>query len=130
MLYDVLPLLALWMSVSALCYWARRAQPVDPGSVSAWLEFAALWLVTGAYAVLSWRFGGQTIGMRAWRLRVVDLNGQRAALPALWLRFLTAHFSWALIGIGWLWPLWEPQARTWHDLASRTQIVKLPKPPV
>ena len=128
LLYDLFPLLALWLVVAGLSYWIRGAQPVAPGSLGAWTEFAALWLVTALYAVVSWRFGGQTVGMRAWRLRVVDDQGQRPSWSSLWLRFAAAHGSWALFGLGWLWPLWEPQGRTLHDLLSRTRLVKLPKP--
>ncbi|MEZ5456522.1 MAG: RDD family protein [Lysobacteraceae bacterium] len=128
LLYDLFPLLALWLVVAGLSYWLRGAQPVAPGSLAAWMEFALLWLVTACYAVVSWRFGGQTVGMRAWRLRVVDDQGQRPSWSSLCWRFAAAHGSWALLGLGWLWPLWEPQGRTLHDLLSRTRLVKLPKP--
>ena len=128
LLYDLFPLLALWLLVAGLSYWIRGAKPVAPGSLAAWAEFALLWLVTALYAVVSWRFGGQTVGMRAWRLRVVDEHGQRPTWPALCVRFAAAHGSWALLGLGWLWPLWEPQGRTLHDLISRTRMVRLPKP--
>ena len=43
---------------------------VEPGTPAALMVFIALWAAIGAYAVVSWRRGGQTIGMRAWRLRV------------------------------------------------------------
>ena len=128
LLYDLFPLLALWLVIAGLSYWIRGAQPVAPGSLAAWAEAALLWLVTALYAVVSWRFGGQTVGMRAWRLRVVDDHGQRPTWPALCVRFAAAHGSWALLGLGWLWSLWEPQGRTLHDLISRTRMVKLQTP--
>lgn len=125
LIYDLLPLLALWLLTSGLLLLARGGTPVTPGSATAIVVFALLWLVSGAYATLSWRRGGQTIGMRPWRLRVVDAQGNDPSWRAVWLRYLVATLSLATFGLGFFWALFDPQRRTWHDLAAGTLLVRL-----
>lgn len=122
--YDALPVLALWMLASALVLALRGNRPFEPLSVGQVLLWLACWLVTGLYAVLSWHRGGQTLGMRPWRLRVVDAHGGRAGWRALWLRYAVATLSLAAAGLGFLWSLIDRERRTWHDMASRTRLVR------
>ncbi|MBS7457789.1 RDD family protein [Coralloluteibacterium stylophorae] len=129
LVYDLLPVLALWFVVSLIVYAAHGAEPVESDSLGGWIELALLVAVTGLYAVESWRRGGQTLGMRAWRLRVVAADGRPATRRALWIRYGVAIVSLGAGGLGLLWSLFERERRTWHDLASRTVMVRLPPPP-
>ncbi|MGH8030374.1 MAG: RDD family protein [Arenimonas sp.] len=124
MLYDAIPVLPLAMLVSAVFLALHGGTPV---SGAAWLLAQAilLWTVVGAYFVLSWRHGGQTVGMRPWRLRVVDESGQLATTPALFARYAMATFSLAAAGLGFAWSLVDRERRTWHDLASGTRLVRV-----
>ena len=60
-----------------------------------------------------------------WFLRQRDLASYfgRQAL----IRLAVAQASWLCAGLGFFWQLWDRQARTWHDIASGTQLVTLPK---
>src|SRR5690242_345859 len=79
--YDLLPLIALWMIGTALL------MPLTHGGIAPhtiWYQ-AYLLLIAFAYFGYSWTHGGQTIGGKAWRLKVVDeqgrsINWSRAAL--------------------------------------------------
>jgi uncharacterized RDD family membrane protein YckC len=75
-----------------------------------------------------WTHGGQTLGMRAWRVRVVrhDTGGPISWWQAL-LRFLVAIASALVVGAGFLWSLFDPERRTWHDIYSETMLIVLPK---
>ena len=84
--------------------------------------------VTGLYAVASWRRGGQTLGMRAWKIRVVDAHGRPASTKALWRRFAWGGLSLLPAGAGFWWSLLDRQRLTWHDRASGTRLVRLPPP--
>jgi uncharacterized RDD family membrane protein YckC len=128
MTYDFFPVLALWFAASGLLLLVRAGQPVEPGSVASALGLVWLWLASGAYAVLSWRRGGQTLGMRPWRLKVTAADGRRAGLGALSLRYAVATLSLAAFGLGFLWSLLDRERRTLHDLASRTVLVRLQPP--
>lgn len=129
MLYDLLPLGALWFAIAALVLAARGGVPVTPNSPAALLEFALMLAVGFGYFGLSWRHGGQTLGMRAWRLRLVRLDGQpRPSWRDLARRYFAAGVSLAAFGLGYLWSLFDSERRTWHDLASGTAVVRLPRP--
>ena len=128
-IYDLFPLLALWMLTAALVLFAVHGN-VDVAHPSLGYRLilrAALVAVTAGYFVISWTRGGQTIGMRAWRLRVVDADGSRLPWPRALLRFALALVSLGALGIGFLWCLVDRERRAWHDIAARTAVVRLPK---
>lgn len=122
LLYDGLIALALLMSLSALVLLLRSGEPVQPGSLLAFAEFILLWSGIGAYAILSWRFGGQTVGMRPWRLRVVTSEGGRPEWRALLVRYGIAS---ATLGTSLLWCLFDNQRRGLHDLCAGTVVVRM-----
>lgn len=133
LLYDALPVVALWMLLAVPFVVADVALSGDArhniGAFSPmqWLLWAACWLATGAYAVLSWRRGGQTLGMRPWRLRVVAADGGPATTRASCLRFLVGTASLLLGGLGFWWAWLDRDRLAWHDRASRTRIVRIPR---
>jgi uncharacterized RDD family membrane protein YckC len=131
--YDLWPVAALWMLVSAgftLGYYLAghdARENIAPFSALALLLWLVCWLVTGAYAVLSWRRGGQTLGMRPWRLRVFGIDGRPAALRALFVRFGVGTLSLVTGGLGFWWAWFDRDGLTWHDRASATRMVREPK---
>lgn len=124
-LYDLFPVLALLLATGALAMLATQGT-LD---YHAWWYFPLLVIVSAGYFVISWRNGGQTIGMRAWRLRVVDANGASPTYAASTLRFAVAIVSLGALCIGFLWCLYDRDRRAWHDLAANTRLVRYPKPP-
>lgn len=134
LVYDLFPVLALWLLVSAMFTVGFTVlghhDPHDnirPFSLLAWLLWFACWLVTAAYALVSWGKGGQTLGMRPWRLRVVDAGGGAPSWRALWLRFLVGHASLLLGGLGFWWAWFDRDRLAWHDRASGTRLLRMPK---
>lgn len=131
--YDAFPVVALWMVVAvpfALADAAISGDPrhnIGPFSPMQWLLWAACWLVTGAYAVLSWRRGGQTLGMRPWRLRVVAADGGPATTRAACLRFVVGTASLLPGGLGFWWAWVDRDRLAWHDRASHTRVVRIEK---
>lgn len=121
MLYDGLLILALWMAATAVVVLIRQAevQPANP--------FFQLYLLSVAwlYLAISWR-AGQSVGMRAWRIRLMSDTRPITWLQTL-IRFVVAILSWAAVGLGFVWGLFHPRKATWHDLASESRLVVLPK---
>ncbi len=70
-----------------------------------------------------WTHGGQTLGMRAWRLRLVSDDGDKVTLRQALVRYAVAILSWLVLGLGFLWILFDGKKRAWHDIASRTRLV-------
>ncbi len=133
LVYDALPVLALWLLVGAVFTvgFALAGHPlrenIRPFSALQWIEWLCCWLVTGAYATLSWRRGGQTLGMRPWRLRVESLQGGRASARQLWVRYAIGTVSVLAAGSGFWWAWIDRDRRTWHDRASGTRLVRVPR---
>ncbi|GAB3098397.1 RDD family protein [Lysobacter terrae] len=135
LLYDFWPVLALWMLISTAFTLGYTFlghhdphQNIRPYSLLAWLLWLICWLVAGVYATVSWRRGGQTLGMRPWRLHVVSPDG--AAAPTwsqLWTRYAVGSLSLLLGGLGFWWAWFDGERRTWHDRASNTRLRREPK---
>lgn len=123
LVYDFFPALGLWFLVAAV-FVALHRDAITGGALGL-LELLALWLVTGAYAVLSWRRGGQTLGMRPWRLRVVA-DGGRGGWRALMLRYTVGTLSLLAVGLGFWWAWFDRDRLTWHDRASSTRLQRDP----
>jgi len=124
--YDCLPMIPLLMITSAFFLWLNGGRTVEHQPVLAGLEFLTLWLLVGAYFVVSWRRGGQTVGMRPWRLKVVAADGRAASVRALCLRYAVA---WLTPVFGLLWALVDAEHRALHDIASGTLLVRLQAAP-
>jgi len=124
--YDGLLLVAAWLAATAVLMPLVRAPiPAHSGWFQAYL-IAVSFLFFGWF----WTHGGQTLGMRAWRLRVVSADGGRVPWRRALLRFLAAALSWGLAGLGVLWCLADAKRRTVHDRLSGTRVVLLPAPAV
>ena len=126
--YDLLPLIGLWF-VAVVLALAVTGGALDTRTLAGKLLVQAFaFAISAAYFVGSWSRGGQTIGMRAWRLRVVDQEGGTVSWPRALLRFLVALVSLAALGAGFGWVLLDVQGRAWHDIAARTRLLRAAKP--
>jgi len=70
-----------------------------------------------------WTRGGQTLGMRSWKIRVVRVDGQPLGLDSALMRYLLATISLTLFGLGFIWILFDRENLAWHDQLSKTRIV-------
>ena len=121
MVYDALVIVALLMFATALALLAGFDEVTAGKDLWFTLYLAAVWFL---YLAGFWRHGGMTVGMRAWRVVIVDDAGRRPGWWRCLLRFVVSWLSAALAGAGFLWSLFEPRRRTWHDLASRTRLLR------
>lgn len=136
LLYDFLPLLALWMLLSAAFTFGYTylgnhpaRENIAPFSPLQWLLWLCCWLATGVYATTSWQRGGQTLGMRPWRLHIIAVAGGAPGLRALWVRYAVATLSLLAAGAGFWWAWIDRDRLTWHDRASGTRLQRRPKSP-
>lgn len=74
-----------------------------------------------------WTHNGQTLGMQVWGVRIQNADGTAIDLWQALLRFMIAAVSLLALGLGYWWMLWDKQNRTWHDIYSESQVVRLPK---
>ena len=71
-----------------------------------------------------WTHGGQTLGMKAWGLYLVKADGKFIDWNTALHRYVVAIFSWLSLGLGFTWVLLNKRKRAWHDIATKTQIIK------
>jgi len=129
MLYDGLLLLAVLMVATALFLPLTGGEALDPERNPV-LEFVyrsvLLVLIVGFFG-LFWTRRGQTLGMASWRLRVEREDGTLLGWGDTLRRLAWALVSLLPLGLGFLWVLFDPERRAWHDRLSRTRVVVLPK---
>jgi uncharacterized RDD family membrane protein YckC len=122
MSYDALLLGALLFCFTLALLAARGGREVAPGTV--WFE---LCLVGIAFVFFGgfWTHGGQTLGMRAWRLRLVAVDGGAIDWSRAAVRFAAAALSLAPLGLGYWWAWLDRDRRCWHDRLSGTTVVRI-----
>ncbi|MEC4748048.1 RDD family protein [Methylomicrobium sp. Wu6] len=69
-----------------------------------------------------WMHGGQTLGMRAWKIIILTNDGHPINWHQAALRFVSALVSWLFFGLGFWWILFDKQKRGWHDYWSKTTV--------
>lgn len=137
LVYDGFLLFGLWVvplfAATAALHLADRHQTL--GSVIHDLPPVAPELAIQVYVVLVviafygyfWRRNGQTLAMQAWRIRLDSATGGRPTWGQCLVRVAVGALSLASLGLGYFWLWWDPDQLTWHDRASRTRVVVLPK---
>jgi uncharacterized RDD family membrane protein YckC len=121
--YDSLVLGALAMIVTAALLSFTGGVAITAGNPA----YRVLLLVVAVlYFTWFWMRGRQTVGMRAWRLRVERFDRSALDWPDALARAAAAMLSWAACGLGFLWALVDPQQLAWHDRLSRTRLVRVP----
>ncbi|MDZ4128869.1 MAG: RDD family protein [Hydrogenophaga sp.] len=120
MLYDFLLLVAILFVATALLL------PFNSGAAATdsqlWLYRLYLLSISFLFYGWFWTHGGQTLGLRAWKIKVLTLDKQVISWPQAGLRFVCAVLSWMTLGCGFLWILIDKNKRSWHDHLSKTAV--------
>lgn len=149
LLYDWLVIDAVMLLVVAIFSLLTTAAPALPHQRP--LLLALCFLTTGGYFTYCWR-NGQTLAMRAWRIRIEDAQGRPLSWGRACIRYLLAwvwiapplalvaaarpyshsissalSFSAAAV-VAWVvvWSaasLLHPQRQFWHDALAGTRLV-------
>ncbi len=101
LLYDGLIVLALWLLGTfflALLFHPAQ-QSLDASATGRILYWGFLLALAWIFLAGFWSHGGQTLGMKAWRLKLVRLDNQPAGWAHASIRFLVALTEWLLVGI-------------------------------
>ncbi len=117
--YDALLLLAVLFFATAVALPFNSGQAFSSGQY-----FYPLYLLTIAFVFYGWFWthGGQTLGLRAWKIKVCSEDGAPVGWSQAGLRFAAGILSWACIGLGFLWSLFDKNGLCWHDYLSKTRI--------
>lgn len=120
LLYDIFPILGIFLITSLFLVLLRGGEEVRPGTV--WLQLLLLAEVY-LYFTYSWLKGGQTLGMRAWKLGIQ--SHQTMTWGQGTLRFLVGLISTALLGLGLWWRRFDAEGLTWMDRVCHRPVISL-----
>ena len=135
-----LPTTGLWRRLAAILYDSLLLFAVLVLATVIWLPFTGgeavrgnplyfLWLLAASFFFFGWFWthGGQTLGMKAWRLRAQSYDGYQLTWLQALIRFSVAILSWLPAGAGFLWQWLDRDGLAWHDRASGTYLAVLPR---
>jgi uncharacterized RDD family membrane protein YckC len=114
MVYEAVLLFAVAFFAAWIFFFASGGRE----ALSGWPRLALqlfIAAVLAAYFLWCWLRGGQTLAMKAWRIRLVDVTPQRALL-----RFVLAL---VLLPVSILWAAFDREKQFLHDRLAGTRLV-------
>ncbi|WP_395374355.1 RDD family protein [Marinicella sp. W31] len=118
-IYDIFPVLGILLVTSLIIILVRKGAEIEPNTL--WFQLLLLTEIF-MYYIYSWKNGGQTLGMRAWKIKI-EPNHENNSWLQLIARFLAGALSTVCLGLGIWWQYIDSKNRSWMDLASQSRIV-------
>ena len=136
LIYDAFLIAAIWFATVGIWVLVDPYTGLPTEDING-VTRAAPWVLKGilfplmvlevwAFYAWFWLHGGQTLGMRAWKLLSRDYRRRPMTLWQTIVRFIGGTVSWGLAGAGYLVALLPPN-QTLHDRLSATETVVVPK---
>ena len=122
-LYDSLLIIAMWLITTLLLV----AFINDGAALQGPLFQFGLYFEACLFYSYFWRLRGQTLGMQVWKIKLVSPSLQTLSWQECFARLFFALVSVSMLGLGFIWMLFDPDRLTWHDRASGTRVVLLKK---
>lgn len=117
--YDVFPVIGILIVTSGITLILRTGDEVQAHT---WWFQVFIFCEIALYYIYFWKVGGQTIGMKAWKIHIKPNNENQHQLS--WkqasMRFIVGLFSTAFLGAGLYWKFFSKDGRSWMDLASNS----------
>jgi uncharacterized RDD family membrane protein YckC len=114
MVYEALLIFAVAFFAAWVFFFASGGRDATRGWLRTELQLFIL-VVLAAYFLWCWLRGGQTLAMRAWRIRLVDVTPAKAIA-----RFLLAA---SLLPVSILWALVDRDRQFLHDRLAGTRLI-------
>jgi uncharacterized RDD family membrane protein YckC len=112
--YEALLIFAVAFFAAWVFFFASGGRDATRGVLRYELQLFVL-AVLAAYFLWCWLRGGQTLAMRAWRIRLVDVTPVKAVL-----RFV---LGFALFPLTILWALVDRDGQFLHDRLAGTRLI-------
>lgn len=91
------------------------------------IEPPALLLLLATYGAVMWKHRGTTIGGVVCGLKVVRLDDRPMDWTTAGVRAGSCFLSMAVVGLGFLWVIFDDERQSWHDKIAGTTVVRMPK---
>ena len=83
------------------------------------------YLIIQYFFVWFWVNSAATLGMKSWKIKIVDINGNNISYKKAIVRFNVSILSISIFGLGFLISLFRKDKKGLHDIISRTQLIKI-----
>lgn len=95
------------------------------GSTSTTLTSLIGLIVGLAYFLIFYvNYDGATPGKRLMAIKITKDDGSKVTYPVIFVRYLGTFVSGFLLGIGYLWIIWDKRKQALHDKIAKTIVVK------
>ena len=120
--YDSLLMLGVWFLVGSLALGVKFVLTGEVSSLNPVTGMSLVILSTWLYFAMFWIYGGKTLGMSSWKLRIVSQDGNQITIIQTIIRFLSNIFTISLAGIPLFLRIINKNNRSLSDLLSKTSI--------
>ena len=116
----------------ALLSWTGLFDDATTFAVGGIAVIVTLVLIWAYFILFEWLWNGQTIGKRAFKLRVINEDGSPAQFTAVLIRNLLrlVDFLPAFYGVGVMVIVLSAKSQRLGDLAAGTYVVRAPRPQI
>ena len=121
--YDSLLMLGVWFLVGSLALSIKFVFTGEVSSLNPVTGMSLVILSTWLYFAMFWIYGGKTLGMSSWKLRIVSQDGNQITIIQTIIRFLSNIFTISLAGIPLFLKRINKNNRSLSDLLSKTSII-------
>ncbi len=121
-LYDFLLLVTILVFASLIIVIPFNINPEHPLFIVYQLY---IYTISFLFYAWFWTHGGQTLGMKTWKFKIISINGTNVNWANAFIRFTVAIVSWLPFGLGYIWSMFDTKKRTWHDIVSKTQLIRI-----
>jgi uncharacterized RDD family membrane protein YckC len=116
MVYEAILLFAVAFLAAWVFFFASGGRDATAGAMRHLLQLC-IGLFFAAYFLWSWLRGGQTLAMKAWRIRLIDITPASALLRLILAALLVPS------GISLIWALFDRDRQFLHDRLARSRLV-------
>ena len=120
MFYDGLCLFSLFFLATLTLVIFTNGEAITSNNI---IYNLSLFFISYLYFVWHWVNGGQTLGMRAWNIKLKRQDETPLSWSNATLRFCLALFSLTGLGLGFAWALFDKEKLTFHDRYSNTRLI-------
>jgi len=118
-IYDLLLLLSSLLLATFIIVALNGGEAIGHGNP---FFIAYLLLLSFAFYGWFWTHGGQTLGMRSWKVTLYSHNHQAIDWRQALLRFIVSIMAWLPFGFGIWWQYLGKDNQSWPDRVSGTYL--------
>ncbi len=123
LVYDSLVIIGIIFSLTLLLVFLNGGSP-KTGEIADYIQLLITVLSGPIFYTYFWLVNdGQTIGMQAWKIRLI--SDQTLSVRICLLRCAFSTFSFLFLGIGYLYILLNSENKSLSDLATNTRVCKI-----